>query len=152
MLADVGLSLGLDGSLSLDEAQLDVALGESPEAVGAFFTGEDGEGGLVGRLGTTADQLLADDGALEGAIQGAEGQVERLGERYQRTEQGIEQTIERYRTQFGQLDNMIAQMNQTSAYLSQQLSGMGGAGGGRPDLTPWARVPWFNRSRDENGG
>jgi flagellar hook-associated protein 2 len=36
-------------------------------------------------------------------------------------EVSIERTIDRYRVQFGRLDSMIAQMNQTSAYLTQQF-------------------------------
>jgi flagellar hook-associated protein 2 len=39
-------------------------------------------------------------------------------------EQSIDQTISRYRTQFGQLDSMIAQMNQTSNYLTQQFDAL----------------------------
>jgi flagellar hook-associated protein 2 len=50
--------------------------------------------------------------------------VESLVERYTRTEKTIEQTISRYRTQFGQLDSMIAQMNQTSSYLTQQFNAL----------------------------
>jgi len=38
-----------------------------------------------------------------------------------RMETSIERTVERYRKQFGQLDGMVAQMNQMSSYLAQQL-------------------------------
>ncbi|MCC5883225.1 MAG: flagellar filament capping protein FliD [Halomonas sp.] len=121
MLADFGIHLRVDGTLELDETTLEAALGEGPEVVGAFFAAQDVEEGMAGRLGTTLDQLLHDDGALEGAIGGAENRIDNLNDRFIRTEQSIEMTMARYQTQFSQLDSMIAQMNQTSDYLTQQL-------------------------------
>ena len=70
------------------------------------------------------EQLLSTNGTVTGAITGAENRSESLVERYTRTEQSIDQTISRYRTQFGQLDGIIAQMNQTSSYLTQQFDAL----------------------------
>ncbi len=70
------------------------------------------------------EQLLSTNGTVTGAITGAENRSESLVERYTRMEQSIDQTISRYRTQFGQLDGMIAQMNQTSSYLTQQFDAL----------------------------
>ena len=39
-------------------------------------------------------------------------------------EKSIEGTIARYRTQFSQLDAMIAQMNSMSSYLTQQFDAL----------------------------
>ena len=36
----------------------------------------------------------------------------------------IERTMSRYRSQFGQLDSMIAQMNSMSSYLTQQFDAL----------------------------
>ena len=79
---------------------------------------------MAGRLADTSGQLLSSNGALTNAIGGAENRIESLNQRHVRMEQGIAQTIERYRVQFGQLDGMIAQMNQTSDYLTQQFAAM----------------------------
>ncbi|NIC04305.1 flagellar filament capping protein FliD [Billgrantia bachuensis] len=133
MLADLGMTLRVDGTLELDEVKLETALAEGPGEVGAFFAGEAATDGMAGRLDTTLEQLLDTNGALEGAIGGAENRIDSLNDRYTRTEQSIDNTIARYQKQFGQLDGMLAQMNQTSAYLSQQLSslpGQNGEGGG----------------------
>jgi flagellar hook-associated protein 2 len=125
-LADMGLSLAVDGTLSLDDAALEAAITEDVQAVAAFFTGGEDAPGMAGRLADTSGQLLGSNGALTNAIGGAENRIESLNQRYVRMEQGIAQTIERYRVQFSALDGMIAQMNQTSAYLSEQLSNLGG--------------------------
>nr|WP_163503609.1 flagellar filament capping protein FliD [Halomonas socia] len=130
LLSDMGLSLSVDGTLELDEQQLDSALANDPDGVASFFAGDDDAAGLAGRLAGTTEQLLSSDGALKGSINSAETRIDSLGERFERTEQSIEQTIDRYRTQFQQLDTMMAQMNQTSSYLTEQLSNMGGGQGG----------------------
>ncbi|MBD3896154.1 flagellar filament capping protein FliD [Halomonas sp. ML-15] len=130
LLSDMGLSLSVDGTLELDEQQLDSALANDPDAVAGFFAGDDATAGLAGRLESTTEQLLSSNGALEGSINSAENRIDSLGERFERTEQSIEQTIDRYRTQFQQLDSMMGQMQQTSNYLTEQLSGMGGGQGG----------------------
>ncbi|MCE9664991.1 flagellar filament capping protein FliD [Halomonas sp. M5N1S17] len=121
LLSDMGLSLSVDGTLQLDEQQLDVALADNPDGVASFFAGDGDTAGLAGRLAGTTEQLLSSNGALEGSINSTEDRIASLGDRFERTERTIEQTIDRYRTQFAQLDGMIASMNQTSQYLTQQL-------------------------------
>lgn len=124
LLSDIGITLQRDGSLSIDEDELDAAIVGQQDALSAFFAGSTKEGGLAGQLNATVDQLLGSNGAVKGAISGAEGRIESLTERHARMEKSIEQTIARYRTQFAQLDGMVAQMNQTSEYLTQQFDAL----------------------------
>lgn len=124
MLGEVGISLQRDGTLELDDEALDELVSGNMAALGEFFAGADEAGGLAGQVNGTLSQLLDDSGLVNRSIEGAEGRLERLDERYGRMEQSIERTIERYRVQFGQLDAMIAQMNQTSEYLTQQFDAL----------------------------
>lgn len=128
MLGDIGISLKLDSKnslkLEIDEERLDEVIVNDQEALSAFFAGDSTTGGLAGQISETVTQLSGSNGALGGAISGAESRIESLNDRYLRMEQSIEATIARYRTQFGQLDGMIAQMNQTSDYLFQQFEMM----------------------------
>lgn len=121
MLGDIGITLKLDGTLDVDEKRLDDVIANDQAALSAFLAGDSAGEGLAGRLGDTIAQASGDNGALGGAISGAESRIKSLNERYARMELSIEATISRYRTQFGQLDGMIAQMNQTSDYLFQQF-------------------------------
>ncbi len=68
--------------------------------------------------------MLSNNGVVKLAISGAETRIKSLGERFERMEKSIEGTIARYRTQFSQLDAMIAQMNSMSSYLTQQFDAM----------------------------
>ncbi|KAA0014484.1 flagellar filament capping protein FliD [Billgrantia pellis] len=124
MLSEIGISLKLDGKLEIDEERLDEVIVNDQDALSAFFAGDSTTGGLAGQLSETVTQLSGSNGALGGAKSGAENRIESLKERYIRMEQSIEGTIARYRTQFGQLDGLIAQMNQTSDYLFQQFDMM----------------------------
>lgn len=123
-LSDMGISLQSDGTLKIDGDKLDGAIASNQDALSAFFAGGVDKEGMAGQLNTMVDQLLSTNGSVKGAIAGAENRVESLVERYTRMEQSIDQTMARYRTQFGQLDGMIAQMNQTSSYLTQQFEAL----------------------------
>ncbi|MBB3182848.1 flagellar hook-associated protein 2 [Halomonas fontilapidosi] len=124
LLSDLGISLDKEGRLEVDEAALDAAIAESPGEVAAFFAGDSEETGMAGTFNATLERMLDDNGTLSNAIEGAENRVESLGERYTRMEASVERTVERYRSQFAQLDSMIASMNQTSTYLIQQFDSL----------------------------
>ncbi|MGR4067929.1 flagellar filament capping protein FliD [Billgrantia sp. C5P2] len=124
MLSDIGITLQRDGTLKLDEEKMSGIVANEPQALAAFFAGENKAGGLAGRLGETLDQVLRDRGLLDNAKRGLESRITSLKDRHERMERSIEQTIQRYRTQFGQLDAMVANMNQMSDYLFQQFDMM----------------------------
>ncbi|AMD01830.1 flagellar filament capping protein FliD [Halomonas chromatireducens] len=124
MLSDIGISLQRDGKLKLDEDRLSNIVANQPEALSAFFAGQNKAGGMAGKLNESLDQMLGDRGLLDNAKRGLETRLSSLADRFERMERSIEKTIDRYRIQFGQLDSMIATMNQTSDYLFQQFDMM----------------------------
>ncbi|MDR5876201.1 flagellar filament capping protein FliD [Halomonas sp. CUBES01] len=124
MLSQVGISLEVDGTLSLDEDKLSDVVANDQQALADFFVGTENNPGMASQVDTRVEQLLGSSGAVQGAITSSENIVDSLGDRYTRMEQDIGRTIERYRTQFGQLDGMIAEMNQTSSYLTQQFASL----------------------------
>ena len=124
MLSQLGISIERDGTLAVDDEVISDLAANNPNALQDFFVGSDASPGFASQMGTTLEQLLGDNGRVKGAISGAETRIESLNERYERMESSIERTISRYRTQFGQLDAMIAQMNSTSSYLTQQFDAL----------------------------
>ncbi|QNI04152.1 flagellar filament capping protein FliD [Halomonas sp. SH5A2] len=130
MLSQVGISLEVDGTLSLDEDKLNDVVANDQEALSDFFAGDGDNPGLAGQVNTAVEQMLSTNGTVTGAISGSESRIESLGDRYTSMEQSIGQTIDRYRTQFGQLDGMIAEMNQTSNYLTDQFAALDAQMGG----------------------
>ncbi len=124
MLSDIGIALEKDGTLSVDSDKLDEVVSNDQQALADFFSGVDGSDGFAARLEGSVNQMLSDNGAVEGAISGAKSRFDSLGQRYESMEQSVDRTIARYRSQFSQLDGMIAQMNQTSSYLTQQFDAL----------------------------
>jgi len=121
-LNEIGISMNVEGELEIDDEKLDDALSTQPDAVQTLFTGTEGTQGIAGKVEEELDTMLGEDGMVEGAVTGAENQMDRLDERYSSMEESIASTVDRYRTQFQELDSMVAEMNQTSSYLTQQLS------------------------------
>lgn len=125
VLSDIGISLQVDGQLSIDESRLDSIIANQPDQLANFFSGNSEGGGMAGQMISALENLIGSGGRLENAVSSSESRVAALGERFATTESRIDQTIERYRTQFSAMDSMVAQMNQTSAYLSQQFAVLG---------------------------
>lgn len=127
-LSDMGITLQLDGTLELDDKRLDDAITHQREDLVTFFSGgsteETAKSGYADQLATTLDNILDDNGLLENATTGLETRLKTVNAQYMRTEQTINDTVERYRKQFSQLDSMIASMNQTSNYLTQQFDAL----------------------------
>ena len=123
-LNQLGITLQRDGTLEMDEDKISDLVANNPQALSDFFVGGDAGNGLAAQLDSTVEQMLGDNGVVKLAISGAENRVTSLNERYERMEKTIEGTISRYRTQFGQLDSMIAQMNSMSSYLTQQFDAL----------------------------
>ncbi|BCA93129.1 flagellar filament capping protein FliD [Vreelandella aquamarina] len=121
-LAQIGIDIDERGRLQVDETKLDEAVATNPEGLMAFFAGDTEEAGFAGRLNATLESITADDGIIQVSVNSAESRIDNLDKRIARAELSIERNIERYRSQFAQLDGMIAQMNSTGAYLSQQFS------------------------------
>jgi len=115
----------VDGKLSIDENQLDNIIATQPDQLANFFAGNSEEGGMAGQIFSAIESLVGAGGRLESAVSSSESRVASLGDRFATTESRIEQTVERYRTQFQAMDGMVAQMNQTSAYLTQQFAVLG---------------------------
>lgn len=123
-LNQLGITLQRDGTLEMDDDTISDLVANNPQALSDFFVGGEAGNGLAAQLDSTVERMLGDNGVVKLAISGAENRVKSLDERFERMEVTIERTISRYRTQFGQLDSMIAQMNSMSSYLTQQFDAL----------------------------
>ena len=126
MLSDLGIRVQLDGSLKAEGTALADKIAADPAAVAAFFAGAEGGAstGLATRLEARIKPMLASGGLFDNATKAQKAQVKSLDQRYTRMEASIETTIARYREQFRELDSMVASMNQTSGYLTQQFDNL----------------------------
>ncbi|HEX4842761.1 MAG TPA: flagellar filament capping protein FliD [Limnobacter sp.] len=80
--------------------------------------------GLAERLEEWITTLSEEGGALASRTEGLNGRLKRLDDQEDRINLRLEQVEKRYRAQFTALDSMLASMQQTSSYLSQQLAAL----------------------------
>lgn len=117
-------TLQLKGDLKIDEEKLEALVNSNPGALADFFAGAAGDTGFASKLSDALELMTRDGGVIDNAKKGLQTSISSLDTRYARMEQSIGASIARYRAQFAQLDSMIASMNSTSAYLTQQFDMM----------------------------
>lgn len=126
-LGQVGVTFQLDGTLALDSAKLTKAVNENAAGVAALFGNEDGKSGYGNQLSTTIMALTSSKGALTAATDGINRSLKDLSDQFAATQVRVNSTIENYRKQFTQLDMVMAQMKNTSTYLTQQFNALNNA-------------------------
>lgn len=117
-LAEIGVTTGRDGKLQLDQAPLDGALNSDLEAVANLFAGE---GGCAERLDDLVSRYLDADGIIESRTEGLNGRLEAIEAQREALERRMESLEARLLKQYTAMDTLVAQLQTTSSYLTQQL-------------------------------
>jgi len=123
-LAQIGVTLQKDGTMAIDTKKLDAALGANLNDVAALFGGDGTKGGFARRLSDAVDRVTGTNGALSAATSGIEKSMKDLSKQYDAMSARADATVERYRKQFTELDKVVAEMNRTSSYLTQQFAAL----------------------------
>lgn len=124
-LSELGIRFERDGTLSIDDATLSSAL-EDPEIdVARFFVGSEEQQGFAAQFSARLDNYLdSDNGLISGRTEGISASIAALNRQHETLMLRLESVEKRYRAQFTALDSMVASMNQTSSYLTQQLANL----------------------------
>ncbi|MES1928660.1 flagellar hook-associated 2-like protein [Salinisphaera dokdonensis CL-ES53] len=123
-LAEIGISLQRDGTMEIDEEALDDALANNLAGVSQLLAGSGETDGLSQVLVSTLETVAGDEGLLQSASDGVRTRIDGLSDRMEREQESIDATIARYQKQFVQLDSIMAQLNSTSNYLTQQFESL----------------------------
>lgn len=118
-LAAIGITSDLKGQLSVDSTRLQAALQSQPTALAQLFGSTDG---VAVRLDTALTSALGSAGAIAARNTSLANDQKLLQDQSQALQSRLSVIQQRYMTQFTALDKALAQMKQTSTYLSQQLS------------------------------
>lgn len=123
-LNNIGISLDpKTGRLLINEQALTKALQEDLNGVNELISGPNG---FAAHLVQEITPILKGQGDHKGFIDVATDsvnkQIRELQKQYDTTQDRIDARMNNYRMQFQQLDLLVNQMNQTSSYLTQQLS------------------------------
>ena len=125
-LADIGLTLGADGTLGINSGALDNALANIAELRKALAT--DGatatDDGFMRRFKELGDLMLGPDGAFETRNETLKTRIDRLNDRQAQMETRLALTEKRLRTQYETLDRNMGQLAGLSNYVSQQMQAL----------------------------
>jgi flagellar hook-associated protein 2 len=124
MLADIGISADLNGKLSIDGADLDTAFDTNFDAIGALFA-ED-EIGVAVKLDKLLAPYLDSNGVLDARTTGLKSSIADINERREALSERLAALQARYTRQFNGLDTLVAQLQSTGNFLTQQLNQLPG--------------------------
>ncbi|MDR3158393.1 MAG: flagellar filament capping protein FliD [Zoogloeaceae bacterium] len=118
-LSSIGVSIkGTDGTLALDAEKLAAAVAKDPKAIADF----------AAKIGTEFDKKINGIVGVAGSIQTSKNSlntnIRDLEKRQEALESRLEKVEARYRAQFTALDVLLAKMNTTSSYLTQNLASL----------------------------
>lgn len=118
-LASIGITTQRDGKLGIDDAKLDEALSQNFDQVADLLGGEDG---IAKRLDDRLNDYLKTGGLLSGRSDTAQEQLKSIEEQRSQLTLRIASFEERTREKFSAMDAIVAQLNNTGDFLTQQLS------------------------------
>ncbi|GAB1394004.1 hypothetical protein MASR1M60_21680 [Rhodocyclaceae bacterium] len=118
-LSDIGIEVQKDGSLTFNSNKLTTAANSDYDAVALLAAS-------FGQAAKTATDAMLDSksGSITAATDGLNTSIKNLENQRETLSRRLAQIEARYRRQFSSLDTLIASMNQTSSYLSQQLASL----------------------------
>lgn len=122
LMAEVGVSLDRFGKMQVDTARLSDALGANASAVIGLFT--HATEGFPTRIADAAEAFTRSDGVIAGWEQALNSRVRSLNDQQSSMEWRLELIERRLRTQFTALDSLVAQMQSTSTFITQQLASL----------------------------
>jgi flagellar hook-associated protein 2 len=108
--------------MQVDSTRLTAALGNNPATVISLFT--HGTEGFPARLEAAAEALTRSDGLIAAREEGLNSRIRSMDGQRAQIERRLEMTEARLRAQFTALDSLVAQMQSTSAFLTQRLSAL----------------------------
>jgi len=118
-LSQLGVSSQKDGSLTVDTTKLADAINNHFGDLSALLSAPQGYAYAFNQY---VGKTLGFDGAFTGRTEGLSNSIRDLGKQRDIINTRLVNVEARYRRQFSALDGMLSSMNQTSSYLTQQLS------------------------------
>lgn len=121
-IRDLGMSITVDGKIELDDAALESVLNSSFEDVGDMFSNV--TDGAAVRFDALLDDYLKFGGLMDSREDGLEASIATVEEDREQLNIRLAAVESRLRTQFLALDQLVAELNGTSGFLSTQLNNL----------------------------
>jgi len=112
---------GVGGTLVVDQDNLDAALKNNPADVARILAGPNG---LAASIQDASRPILGTGGAIKTRQDGLQKTADTLQLEHDNTKTRMDAELDNMRQQFVQLSVLVAQMNSTSSYLTQQFASL----------------------------
>lgn len=120
-LAEIGIKTNKSGQLEVDPAKLDSVINSDFSAVSKLFSSADG---IAKRFDTALTSYLSSTGSLTASVDGVGTEIKGINAQRDRLNLRLTAVESRYRKQFTAMDALVAQLQSTGSFLTQQLSAL----------------------------
>jgi flagellar hook-associated protein 2 len=120
-LAELGITTNVDGTFKVDDGKLASAISKDPSAVATLFTSS---GGFGTKLGAAFKPYLEAEGLIKNETDTAQKALDDIEDRRDALARRLSSLEKTYRAQFTALDTLVAQLQSTSNFLTQQLANL----------------------------
>jgi len=122
-LSDIGIAVQKDGTLQVDSTKLAAALADPAKDVTGLFTQTtSGNEGIAVRFSNVVRSSIAFDGVIAARTDGITASIKGVNNSIDALNLRLTKIEAQYRAQFTALDVMMANMQKTSQYLTQQFA------------------------------
>lgn len=130
-LTQLGITTQRDGQLAIDSSKLSDALNNNFEQVTGFFSDKDT--GLATRLDSFLQTYLKSGGTFASRTDSINSQIDDITDQREALSLRLDKLEARLLAQYNAMDAMIAQLNSTGDYLTQQLASIANIGNSNND-------------------
>ncbi len=120
-LSELGITIGDGGSLSIDDTVLDERLSNDLSDVKQFFSSA---GGLAQTFGNAISGYVDDDGIIDSRTEGLQSRLDGIDDKRVRLDRRMAALEARLNAQFTAMDILVAQLQATGSFLTQQLANL----------------------------
>jgi flagellar hook-associated protein 2 len=125
MLVKIGISADVDGHLMVDGTKLDAAFAQNFNDIGELVAAPNT--GVAAQLDTLLDPYLQTGGVFDGRKSTIDSSIKDIGDQRDALNTRLAALQDLYTKQFNALDTLLAQMQSTSNFLTQQLANLPGS-------------------------
>ena len=125
-LADLGMEINQDGTITLDEDVLDQAMAADPDAVRQMFIGDE-ENEITGMGDLLNDGILdmvSDQGIVATRLDALETYMDRLDEDIEEATERLDKRYETMQAEFARLDSYIRELNSEAQYMQSMFDSL----------------------------
>lgn len=119
-LAELGITTSRTGQLEIDSSTLDDVLSNNFDQVAEFFSAE--ETGLANQLDSMLETYLQSNGTFDTRTDSINRQMDDIDDQRESLSMRLDKLEARLFAQFNAMDAIVAQLNSTGEYLTQQLA------------------------------